>query len=111
MNAKIDSTRKLLVLARSPANMGALIRNESLISALGRVLREDGRKSMELVTNILYIFFCFSNFSEFHSHLIANKIGDICFRIADQEIKRFEYLKGEMAKKKAATRGILINSR
>lgn len=64
--------------------------SESLMSALSRVLREDGRRSMELVTNIVYIFFCFSNFSEFHPIITANKIGNICLGITDQELKRFD---------------------
>ena len=60
------------------------------MSALSRVLREDGKRSMELVTNIIYIFFCFSNFSEFHPIITSNKIGDMCLRVADQESKRFD---------------------
>ena len=59
------------------------------MSALSRVLREDGRKSMELVTNIIYIFYCFSNFSQFHSIITQNKLGDMCLRIIQQELYRF----------------------
>ncbi|KAI8848530.1 kinesin-associated protein-domain-containing protein [Chytridium lagenaria] len=73
---KIASTRKILYLAKMPENMEALISNEALISALSRVLREDNKKSMELVTNIIYIFFCFSNYSRFH-------------QVTDQELHRF----------------------
>nr|KAJ3413912.1 hypothetical protein HK105_001946 [Polyrhizophydium stewartii] len=87
---KVKSTRNILQLAKIPENMAALIENESLMSALSRVLREDGRKSMELVTNIIYIFFCFSNFSEFHPVVTANKLGDMCLRITDQELTRFD---------------------
>ncbi|KAJ3293590.1 Kinesin-associated protein 3 [Borealophlyctis nickersoniae] len=110
---KIASTRNILQLARVPENMEALIGNgnhvvsrkyntvffssntshptclDALMSALSRVLREDGKKSMELVTNIVYIFFCFSNFSQFHGFITANKVGDMCLRIADQELARF----------------------
>ncbi|KAJ8324391.1 hypothetical protein QVD99_002423 [Batrachochytrium dendrobatidis] len=87
---KVKSTRSILQLAKVPENMRLLIENESLMSALSRVLREDGRKSMELVTNIIYIFFCFSNFSEFHSIVTANKLGDMCLRLTDQEVTRFD---------------------
>ena len=96
INDKVKSTRHILQLAKIPENMPMLIQNgiqvnlESLMSALSRVLREDGKRSMELVTNIVYIFFCFSNFSEFHAIITANKIGDMCLRIADQELKRFD---------------------
>ncbi|KAJ3093007.1 Kinesin-associated protein 3 [Quaeritorhiza haematococci] len=85
---KINSTRNILQLARVPDHMEYLVANEALMSALSRVLREDGKKSMELVTNIIYIFFCFSNFSAFHPIITANKIGDMCLRIADQEFQR-----------------------
>ncbi|KAJ3126935.1 Kinesin-associated protein 3 [Nowakowskiella sp. JEL0407] len=86
---KIKSTRMILQLARIPENMESLMKNDSLISALSRVIREDGKKSMELVTNIIYIFFCFSNFSQFHPIITQNKIGDMCIKITDQEITRF----------------------
>jgi hypothetical protein len=46
MPDKIIATRNILQLARVPENMGKLIQNEALISALSRVLREDGKKSM-----------------------------------------------------------------
>jgi hypothetical protein len=66
------------------------------MSAIARVLREDGRRSMELVTNIIYIFFCFSNFSEFHPVITANKLGDMCLRITDQELARFNLLQQDI---------------
>ncbi|KAJ3115068.1 Kinesin-associated protein 3 [Phlyctochytrium bullatum] len=99
---KVAATRKILQLAKMPENMEALISNgfqrheassngilEALISALSRVLREDNKKSMELVTNIIYIFFCFSNYSRFHPLITANKIGDMCLRVTDQELHRY----------------------
>ncbi len=72
------------------------LEKESLISALCRVLREDGKRSMELVTNIIYVFFCFSNFSEFHEFLTTNKLGDMCFKIIDHEKARFQILVSDM---------------
>jgi hypothetical protein len=72
--------------------------SESLMSALSRVLREDGRRSMELVTNIIYIFFCFSNFSEFHAVITTNKLGDMCLKITDQELNRFQILQQDIKK-------------
>lgn len=50
---------------------------ESLLSALSRVLREDWRKSMELSTNIVYVFFCFSTFSQFHHLILQYKVTSI----------------------------------
>ena len=47
---------------------------ESLLLALARVLREDWKKSIELTCNIIYIFFCFSTFSNFHKMLAQHKV-------------------------------------
>jgi len=88
MEDKIRSTRLLLQLVKVPENMEVLLSDELFVSALARVLREDGKKSLELVTNIIYIFFCFSNYSIYHPIITAQKIGDMCLRIADQEINR-----------------------
>jgi hypothetical protein len=68
------------------------------MSALSRVLREDGKRSIELVTNIIYTFFCFSNFTEFHPVVTANKLGDMCFKITDQELNRFQILQQDIKK-------------
>jgi hypothetical protein len=75
--------------------------SESLMSALSRVLREDGKRSMELVTNIIYIFFCFSNFSQFHSFITSNKIGDLCIKIIDQEKIRTQVWNSDLSKLEA----------
>jgi flagellin-specific chaperone FliS len=53
MPDKIISTRSILHLARVPENMEKLIQNESLISALSRVLREDGKKSMVCLLSLI----------------------------------------------------------
>ncbi|KAI9356221.1 kinesin-associated protein-domain-containing protein [Zopfochytrium polystomum] len=98
---KIASTKHILQLARVPDNMELLISNESLISALTRVLREENKKSMELVTNIMYIFFCFSNFSRYHQFITTNKVGDMCLRITDQEIHRYNIWVQDLAKLEA----------
>lgn len=49
---------------------------ESLLLALARVLREDWKKSIDLTTNIVYTFFCFSTFSNFHRLLSKHKVCD-----------------------------------
>lgn len=48
---------------------------ESLLSALARVLREDWRRSIELSTNIIYIFFCFSTYSQFHNIVLEYRVS------------------------------------
>lgn len=48
---------------------------EAVLSALSRVLREDWRRSLDLSTNIIYIFFCFSTYTNFHSVIVNYKVS------------------------------------
>ena len=51
-----------------------LIFLESVLSAVSRVFRDDWKKSIELSTNIVYIFFCLSTFSQFHAIIAHYKV-------------------------------------
>lgn len=73
---------------------------EVMLGALARVLREDWTRSIELATNISYVFFCFSSFSDFHGILQQHKVGATCMAIAESEIKKYEKLRGEVARRK-----------
>ena len=53
------------------------------------MLQEDRKKNNELVSNILEIFFCFSNFSQLHPILISSKIGATTMQIISHENKRY----------------------
>lgn len=48
--------------------------SDSLLLALSRVLRDDWKKSIDLTTNIIYVFFCFSTFTDFHKMLTRHKV-------------------------------------
>ncbi|XP_034244618.1 kinesin-associated protein 3 isoform X2 [Thrips palmi] len=96
MAEKVRGSGLILELAKDPNNLEDLAKNESLLSALSRVLREDWRKSMELSTNIVYVFFCFSTFSQFHSLVLQYKIGSLCMEIVDFELKRYEQWKADL---------------
>ncbi|KAL7751426.1 hypothetical protein RI367_003286 [Sorochytrium milnesiophthora] len=85
---KLRCARLILQLARDADHIDALANNESLMSALSRTLREDSKKSLELITNIAQIFFLFSQYSRFHPLLMANKIGDMSLKLIDQEMMR-----------------------
>lgn len=69
------------------------------MSALSRVLREDNRKSTLLNTNIITIFYCFSQFPQYHGVITANKVGDMCLRIVEMEVKRFGMWTGDLKAK------------
>ncbi|EMP34531.1 Kinesin-associated protein 3 [Chelonia mydas] len=59
---KVRGSALILQLARNPDNLEELLLNETALGALARVLREDWKQSVELATNIIYIFFCFSSY-------------------------------------------------
>lgn len=77
-------------------------RLETVVGALARVLREDWKKSTELATNIVYIFFCFSSFTQFHGVIVHFKIGALCMNIVEHELKKYDMWNEELQKKKKA---------
>ncbi|KAM4721447.1 kinesin-associated protein 3 [Rhinophrynus dorsalis] len=99
---KVRGSALILQLARNPDNLEELLLNETALGALARVLREDWKQSVELATNIIYIFFCFSSFSQFHGLITHYKIGALCMNIIDHELKRHELWQEELSKKKRA---------
>ncbi|XP_068096280.1 kinesin-associated protein 3 [Hyperolius riggenbachi] len=99
---KVRGSALILQLARNPDNLEELLLNETALGALARVLREDWKQSVELATNIIYIFFCFSSFTQFHGLITHYKIGALCMNIIDHELKRHELWQEELGKKKKA---------
>ncbi|XP_008217642.1 kinesin-associated protein 3 isoform X1 [Nasonia vitripennis] len=97
---KIKGSTLILQLARVPDNLQELTKNESLLSVLARVLREDWRKSTELSINIIYIFFCFSTYSQFHSVVLECRIGSLCMEIIDYELMRYDQWKDDLEKRR-----------
>jgi len=73
---------------------------ETMVGALARVLREDWKHSTELATNIVYIFFCFSSFSQFHGVIAHFKIGSLCMLIVEHELRKYDLWLQELSTKK-----------
>jgi len=73
---------------------------ETTVGALARVLREDWKRSTELATNIVYIFFCFSSFSQFHGVIAHFKIGSLCMGIIEHELRKYDLWLDELNVKK-----------
>ncbi len=88
--SKVRGSALILQLARNPDNLEELAGNERLLGALSRVLREEWKTSIDLATNIIYVFFCFSTFSQFHPIVSHYKIGSLVMDIADYEISRYQ---------------------
>ncbi|KAK6308719.1 hypothetical protein J4Q44_G00201820 [Coregonus suidteri] len=99
---KVRGATLILHLARNPDNLEELLQNETALGALARVLREDWKQSINLATTIIYVFFCFSSFSQFHGQVTHYKIGALCMNIIEHELKRYDLWQDELQKKAAA---------
>ncbi|XP_077390774.1 kinesin-associated protein 3a isoform X2 [Festucalex cinctus] len=99
---KIRGATMIFQLARNPDNLEELKQNEMALAALARVLREDWKKSVELATTIICIFFCFSSFSQFHGLVTHFKIGALCMNIIEHELKRYDVWHDELQRKRKA---------
>ncbi|XP_027019194.2 kinesin-associated protein 3a isoform X1 [Tachysurus fulvidraco] len=99
---KIRGATLILQLARNPDNLEELLQNEAALGALARVLREDWKQSVDLATTIIYVFFCFSSFIQFHALITHYKIGTLCMNIMEHELKRYDLWQEELQKKKRA---------
>nr|NP_001096951.3 kinesin associated protein 3, isoform M [Drosophila melanogaster]ABW09391.3 kinesin associated protein 3, isoform M [Drosophila melanogaster] len=95
LGERIRGSAMILQMARNPDNLEELEKNACL-SALSRVLREDWRKSLDLSTNIIYIFFCFSTYTKFHPLIVQYKIGSLCMDVIDYELRRYETMRNEL---------------
>jgi len=95
MTVKIRATYHILQLVQAPEHLAQFVENKVLIGALGRMLHEERKKNNELISNILEIFFCFSNFSQLHPILINAKIGATTMQIISHENKRYELAMAE----------------
>lgn len=100
LTIKIRGSALLLQLARNPDNLDELFQNESILNLLARVLKEDWKKSVELATNIIYTFFCFSSFSQFHPLIAHYKVGALVVQIVEFELSKFDAWQQDIVKVK-----------
>ncbi|KAI5712420.1 hypothetical protein M8J75_008202 [Diaphorina citri] len=89
MSDKIKGSALILQLAKDSNNLEELSKSETVLSALSRVLREDWKKNVDLSCNIIYVFYCFSVYHQFHPIILQYKIGSICIEIIDHELRRY----------------------
>lgn len=93
---KIKASQYILQLAKVSENLESLARNETVLSALARVLREDWKRSIALSTNLIFTFFCFSSHTCFHPVVLHYKIGSLCMDIIEFEMRRYEEWKSDL---------------
>ena len=104
--SKVKGSGLILQLARNPDNLEELSQNETLLGALSRVLREEWRVSIDLSTNIIYVFFCFSTFSQFHPIIARYKVGSLVMDIMEYEISRYKQCVDERKRKMKSSKDV-----
>ncbi|CAL4128904.1 unnamed protein product, partial [Meganyctiphanes norvegica] len=90
-------------------NVKGIRSNQTVLGALARVLREDWKKSLDLSYNVVYTFFCFSVFSNFHTVISHFKIGSLCMDIIDGELQRTDQYREQLTKRRKATDGAMAD--
>ncbi|RNA35012.1 kinesin-associated 3-like [Brachionus plicatilis] len=100
IKTKIRGSALILQLARNPDNLEELFQNESILNCLSRVLKEEWNRNIEVTTSIIYTFFCFSSFSQFHPLIAHYKIGNLTVQIIDFELRRCETWQNEIDRRK-----------
>lgn len=85
---KIRGTAMVYELSKDHDNLVLIIEREPLICALARLLREEGRKSIDLSSLIVGIFANLSVFSQFHSTITKFKVGSICLELIRIELEK-----------------------
>lgn len=93
---KIKGSNLILQLCKDSSNLDELTKNESLLSVLSRVLREDWKKNLDLSINLVNIFQIFSEYTIFHHIVLQQKIGSLCIEMITYELKKYDDYKIEI---------------
>ena len=88
---KARAANCIATLFRQAQHLEPLLSHATLLPTLARVLRDDGKRSVDLCMGIQSVWLVLSNFSQFHRLLIENQVGVLTMEILDLEIKRTEH--------------------
>ena len=91
MKDKARAANCIATLFRQAQHLEPLLSHATLLPTLARVLRDDGKRSVDLCMGIQSVWLVLSNFSQFHQLLIENQVGVLTMEILDLEIKRTEH--------------------
>lgn len=99
---KVKGARSLLVLIADPENIVKLVtEKDTQIDIISRTLKDEHKKSMELLIHILSFFYTFSFYEEFHQLLLTHSIGETCMNIIEFQYAKYVIRKNEMMKKES----------
>ena len=87
----------MLSLCGRVGDLEHLVQHQTLMGALARVTREDGKKSTSRVQR-LRVFLSFSNFVEMHQLLAQHRVGSVCLEVVAFETDRITHHSKESEK-------------
>ena len=88
---KAKAASCIATLFKQAQHLEPLLSHATLLPTLARVLRDDGKRSVELCIAIQSVWLVLSNFSQFHQLLVDNQVGVSTLEVLDLEIKRTEH--------------------
>jgi hypothetical protein len=97
---KVKGARSLLFLITDPGNIVKIITDKnSLFDVLSRTLREEHKKSIELLIHLLAFYFTMSYYDNFHPMLSNHSIGGTCMSIIEFQFMKYAVRKDELVRK------------
>src|SRR5690606_13996223 len=101
--------RSILFLITDPANIVKIIEeHEVVLDIFSRTLREEHKKSLELLIHLLGFFYSLSYYEEFHQEMSKHSIGETCVNIIEFQFAKYTIIRDELIRKeqsKSLSRG------
>lgn len=85
---KLKSAAMVYKLSLDHVNLVLMVENEPLMCALSRLIREEGRKNIDLTTLIIATFANLSVYNQFHPTITRFKIGSMCLEVVQSELEK-----------------------
>jgi hypothetical protein len=102
---QVKGARQLLVLLVDPNNIVRIItEKETSLDVISRTMKDEHKKQVELLLNLLSFFYTFSFYQEFHPMLMSQSIGETCINIIEFQYAKYVVRKNEIVRKEATTK-------
>lgn len=89
---KISGLLNILSLCRDPSNLEIILDDHPLMSALSRILSDQGSYSNKIVFNVVKMFLTFADYVDFHPTVSKYRIGASIMKTIDLEIRRTDQI-------------------
>ena len=89
---KQSALKGILALCMETRNLELILNDHPLISALSRILSDQGSNSRKIVFSVVKVFLAFSEFDDFHQNLSKYRIGALVVATVDLETRRAEQI-------------------